>query len=271
MLKALGLIETRSLIGAIAAADSMLKNTNIAIVGKEHLSSGEVILIIEGEVSSVNLALEIGCEKSRELGQLKLSYIISKPEAELENLFGNLFGLKAKLENKVEKPEDAKVLKEKADRSAVKQIIKVDQEKKEEKPVVEKKSSDNLKDKKVKIKKEKTPVYQENFSLFDQPSDTIARLRREAFLHDQESDDPSVKEKKDSSDNHSAAVVEVITESKNETVNENRPALNDNKELSELNVHQLRRLARSTEGFPIKGREISRANRNDLIRHFNKL
>ena len=271
MLKALGLIETRSLIGAIAAADSMLKNTNIAIVGKEHLSSGEVILIIEGEVSSVNLALEIGCEKSRELGQLKLSYIISKPEAELENLFGNLFGLKAKLENKVEKPEDAKVLKEKADRSAVKQIIKVDQEKKEEKPVVEKKSSDNLKDKKVKIKKEKTPVYQENFSLFDQPSDTIARLHREAFLHDQESDDQSVKEKKDSSDNHSAAIVEVITESKNETVNENRPVLNDNKELSELNVHQLRRLARSTEGFPIKGREISRANRNDLIQHFNKL
>ena len=42
-------------------------------------------------------------------------------------------------------------------------------------------------------------------------------------------------------------------------------------EVENLNVHKLRRLARSTNGFPIQGREISKANRKELLYYFNKL
>ncbi|MEK6552986.1 MAG: hypothetical protein AABZ54_06015, partial [Bacteroidota bacterium] len=44
-----------------------------------------------------------------------------------------------------------------------------------------------------------------------------------------------------------------------------------NEQLSELNVHELRHLARSFDNFPIKGRQISRANRDELIEHFEKI
>ncbi|MEJ2506605.1 MAG: hypothetical protein P8Y81_10140, partial [Ignavibacteriaceae bacterium] len=43
------------------------------------------------------------------------------------------------------------------------------------------------------------------------------------------------------------------------------------KEIEKLNVHQLRRLARSTENFPIQGRVISRANRKELLDYFKTL
>lgn len=80
-------------------------------------------------------------------------------------------------------------------------------------------------------------------------SDSIARLRKEALGEESE-------EQKTSTDES----IEVSEEKKNPSINlEN---------LESLNVHLLRQLARSTEGFPIKGREISRANRSTLLGYF---
>ena len=73
----------------------------------------------------------------------------------------------------------------------------------------------------------------------------------------------------------------LCSESEEEGVEEEPPVTEKSESVEELgrlpegldnmNVHQLRKLARSTEGFPIKGREISRANRNELIEYFKKL
>ncbi|UCH64732.1 MAG: BMC domain-containing protein [Ignavibacterium sp.] len=76
-------------------------------------------------------------------------------------------------------------------------------------------------------------------------TDTITRLRREAL--GKEEDEPEKIEKK------------------------TRVTKIDMAELEKLNVHQLRRLARSTENFPIKGREISRSNRRQLLDHFQAI
>jgi len=83
-------------------------------------------------------------------------------------------------------------------------------------------------------------------------SETIARLRKEA-LGEKENNKEKPPEK-----------TEEITEEK-------KSGSIDLEYLESLNVHQLRKLARSTEGFPIQGREISRANRSTLLGYFNSL
>jgi len=115
--------------------------------------------------------------------------------------------------------------------------------KKEDKPVVETPSK-KTEVKTIDVVKEEQP---EETDLFEDSNDTIARLRREALN---------------------------IKESKKEETKKTKPVPKPEHtldEIEDLNVHQLRRLARSTEGFPIKGREISRANRPELIVYFQSL
>jgi microcompartment protein CcmL/EutN len=100
-------------------------------------------------------------------------------------------------------------------------------------------------------KKKISPSQPEKYSsLFDKESDTITRLRREA-LGSVEKTEKKIKGKESSS-------------------NEPLKKFN-NQDISTLNVHELRHLARSIEGFPIQGRQISRANRKELIDFFNSL
>lgn len=82
--------------------------------------------------------------------------------------------------------------------------------------------------------------------------DTIARLRSEAL-------------------GEGNAEQEKSTDESMEVSEEKKPSLINLGNLESLNVHQLRKLARNTEGFPIQGREISRANRNTLLEYFKVL
>ena len=86
MKEALGLVETRGFIGAIEAADSMVKAANVKIVGKEKTGSGLVTIMVRGDVGAVKAAIEAGGEAARRVGELVSVHIIPRPHADVEEL-----------------------------------------------------------------------------------------------------------------------------------------------------------------------------------------
>ena len=86
MKEALGMIETKGFIGAIEAADAMVKAANVSLVGKEKTGSGLVTVMVRGDVGAVKAAIEAGAEAARRVGELKSVHIIPRPHADVEAL-----------------------------------------------------------------------------------------------------------------------------------------------------------------------------------------
>ena len=83
---ALGIIETRGLVGAIEAADAMVKTANVVLIGKEYLLNGYVAVLVRGDVGSVKAATEAGATAARRVGELVAVHVIPRPFDETENL-----------------------------------------------------------------------------------------------------------------------------------------------------------------------------------------
>ena len=62
--EALGMVETRGFVGAVEAADAMVKTANVELVGKEYLLNGYVTVLVRGDVGSVKAATEAGSMSS---------------------------------------------------------------------------------------------------------------------------------------------------------------------------------------------------------------
>lgn len=86
MQPALGLIETKGLIGAIEAADAMAKAANVTIIGKEKITAALVTIKITGEVAAVRSALDAGAEAAKRVGQLVSVHLIPRPDDQLLNI-----------------------------------------------------------------------------------------------------------------------------------------------------------------------------------------
>jgi ethanolamine utilization protein EutM len=86
MKEALGLIETRGLVGAIEAADAMVKAANVSLVGREQIGSGLVTVMVRGDVGAVKAATEAGAEAARRVGELVSVHVIPRPHADVELL-----------------------------------------------------------------------------------------------------------------------------------------------------------------------------------------
>ncbi len=80
---ALGMIETRGLVGAIEAADAMLKAANVKLIGKTHVGGGLVTVMVRGEVGAVKAAVDAGCPAAERVGQLVSSHVIPRPHEEV--------------------------------------------------------------------------------------------------------------------------------------------------------------------------------------------
>ncbi len=89
MKEALGMIETRGFIGAIEAADAMVKAANVKLVGKEKTGSGLVTVMVRGDVGAVKAAIEAGGEAARRVGELVSVHIIPRPHADVEELLNS--------------------------------------------------------------------------------------------------------------------------------------------------------------------------------------
>ncbi len=90
MKEALGLIETRGFVGAIEAADAMVKAANVRLIGKEKSGSGLVAVMVRGDVGAVKAATEAGAEAARRVGELVSVHVIPRPHADVEDMLNKL-------------------------------------------------------------------------------------------------------------------------------------------------------------------------------------
>lgn len=85
--EALGLIETRGLVGMIEAADAMVKTANVVLVGWQKVDAGLVTAIVRGDVGSVKAATDAGAQAARRVGELVGVHVIPRPAEDLERVF----------------------------------------------------------------------------------------------------------------------------------------------------------------------------------------
>ena len=85
-LEALGMVETRGLVAAIEAADSMLKAANVVLVGTEKIGSGLVSVMVRGDVGAVKAAVEAGSNSASKLGELVATHVIPRPHGDVEKI-----------------------------------------------------------------------------------------------------------------------------------------------------------------------------------------
>jgi ethanolamine utilization protein EutM len=82
---ALGLIETKGLVGAVEAADAMCKAAKVSLMRKETSGGGLVTVMVRGEVGAVKAAVEAGAVSARRVGELVSTHVIPRPAGDLES------------------------------------------------------------------------------------------------------------------------------------------------------------------------------------------
>jgi len=82
--QALGMVETKGLVGAIEAADAMVKAANVTLIGKEKIGSGLVTVMVRGDVGAVKSATDAGAAAAKRVGELVSVHVIPRPHEEVE-------------------------------------------------------------------------------------------------------------------------------------------------------------------------------------------
>jgi microcompartment protein CcmL/EutN len=85
-LEALGMVETKGFIGAVEAADAMVKAANVTLVGKEYIGAGFVTIFVRGDVGAVKAATDAGAAAARRVGELISVHVIPRPHGEVERV-----------------------------------------------------------------------------------------------------------------------------------------------------------------------------------------
>jgi microcompartment protein CcmL/EutN len=185
---ALGLIETKGLVGAIEAADAMLKAANVVLVGKERTDPAMITIKIVGDTAAVRAAVDAGAAAAQRVGSLISVHVIPRPAENVDEL---IFVNNAKTQSRTQEEAEA--------------ILRGD-----------------------------------------------AAVQTELPLEDE--------------DDHDAVPEEAYTKPADLS-----PELEKYFEkLDAMTVHELRRFARSVKDLPIYGREISRANKKQLLEELMK-
>ncbi len=84
VLIALGMVETRGLVGAIEAADAMVKAANVSLIGSEYVGGGYVTVMVRGDVGAVKSATDAGAAAAKRVGELVSVHVIPRPHEEVE-------------------------------------------------------------------------------------------------------------------------------------------------------------------------------------------
>ena len=87
---ALGMVETRGLVGAIEAADAMVKAANVHLIGKVHVGGGLVTVMVRGDVGAVKAAVEAGGAAAKRVGELVSVHVIPRPHEDVEAILPKL-------------------------------------------------------------------------------------------------------------------------------------------------------------------------------------
>ena len=86
----LGMIETKGLVGAIEAADAMVKSANVQLVGKVHVGGGLVTVMVRGDVGAVKAATDAGAAAAERVGEMVSVHVIPRPHGDVEGILPTL-------------------------------------------------------------------------------------------------------------------------------------------------------------------------------------
>lgn len=89
-LQALGMVETKGLVGSIEAADAMVKAANVSLIGKVHVGGGLVTVMVRGDVGAVKAATDAGAAAASKVGELVSVHVIPRPHSEVEFILPTL-------------------------------------------------------------------------------------------------------------------------------------------------------------------------------------
>lgn len=81
---ALGMVETKGLVGAVEAGDAMVKAANVTLIGREQVGSGLVTVMVRGDVGAVKAATDAGAAAADRVGELVSVHVIPRPHSEVE-------------------------------------------------------------------------------------------------------------------------------------------------------------------------------------------
>jgi ethanolamine utilization protein EutM len=81
---ALGMVETRGLIGSIEAADAMVKAANVVLIGSEYVGGGYVTVMVRGDVGAVKAATDAGAAAAKRVAELVSVHVIPRPHENVE-------------------------------------------------------------------------------------------------------------------------------------------------------------------------------------------
>ncbi|MDR1408713.1 MAG: BMC domain-containing protein [Oscillospiraceae bacterium] len=89
-LQALGMVETRGLVGSVEAADAMVKAANVNLIGKVHVGGGLVTVMVRGDVGAVKAATDAGAAAAARVGEVVSVHVIPRPHNEVEFILPTL-------------------------------------------------------------------------------------------------------------------------------------------------------------------------------------
>ena len=84
--EALGMIETRGYVGAVEAADAMVKAAQVELIGKQQIGGGLVTVLVRGDVGAVKAATDAGAAAAEKVGELASVHVIPRPHADVESI-----------------------------------------------------------------------------------------------------------------------------------------------------------------------------------------
>lgn len=90
--EALGLIETKGLVGAIEAADAMTKSANVTLMGYEKIGSGLVTVMVRGDVGAVKASVDAGAAAAEKVGEVVSKHVIPRPHTDVEKILPKQLG-----------------------------------------------------------------------------------------------------------------------------------------------------------------------------------
>ncbi|MBW7873585.1 MAG: BMC domain-containing protein [Ignavibacteria bacterium] len=222
-LPALGLVETKGLVGAIEAADAMVKAANVRLIGRETTAPAMITVKVTGETAAVKTAVEAGAAAAARVGELISTHVIPRPDLQLEGIIGGA--------------ANAPVSVKKVESGGISERTKGG--------ILEKRPDISGK---PGVRGGQQPGVQAS-SQPERQASAQAEKQTTAKADGQAQKPAGGKQLSASGGGTSYT----------------------NTQLAGMKVTELRNLARSTEGFPIKGREISSANKEELLRYFDSI
>ena len=88
--EALGMVETKGLVGAVEAADAMVNSANVSLVGYEKIGSGLVTVMVRGDVGAVKASTDAGAAAAQKVGEVVSVHVIPRPHTDVEKILPHM-------------------------------------------------------------------------------------------------------------------------------------------------------------------------------------